>query len=357
MPLRNDETALGHHQSAMKKNKIKPFDFQFPDYRPRRIRSHAVLRSLLCETRFAPEQLIMPYFVRAGHGVKESITAMPGQFRFSPDTLLTELDSLAAGGVRALLLFGLTDSKDKKARGAYAKTGIIPQTIRAVKKKFPKLAVITDVCLCAYTSHGHCGLLNGRGEIDNDASLPVLAKMALAHAEAGADMVSPSDMMDGRIKVIRQVLDRRGFKSLPLMSYAAKYNSAFYGPFREAAHSAPGQGKNSPKDRKSYQMEPANREEALREIALDIREGADIVMVKPALAYLDILREAKERFHFPLAGYFVSGEYAMIKAAAEKGWLDEKQAVLEALTAVFRAGADTVITYHAKAAACWLNSR
>lgn len=316
-----------------------------------------MLRTMLCETRFTSDQLIMPYFVRSGRKVKETISSMPGQYRFSTDTLLNEIESLAASGVRVLLLFGLSDSKDDKASGSYAKTGIIPQTIRAVKKRFPELAVITDVCLCAYTSHGHCGLLNREGKIQNDDSLAVLAKMAVAHAEAGADMISPSDMMDGRIQAIRRELDANGFEDLPIMSYAAKYSSSFYGPFREAAHSAPKQsGRGSekmPKDRKGYQMDPANREEALREMALDIREGADIVMVKPALAYLDILREAKNTFQFPLAAYCVSGEYAMIKAAAEKGWLDEKQAVLEALTSIFRAGADTVITYHAKDAALW----
>jgi len=331
---------------------------EYPSYRPRRIRSNPVLRTMLRETRFTADQLIMAYFVRSGRKVKETILSMPGQYRFSPDTLLSEVESLVASGVKALLLFGLSNSKDEKASGAYAKTGIIPQTIRAVKKRFPELVVITDVCLCAYTSHGHCGLLSREGKIQNDVSLAVLAKMAAAHADAGADMISPSDMMDGRIQFIRRELDAKGFEDLPMMSYAAKYSSSFYGPFREAAHSAPKQsgrnGENIPKDRKGYQMDPANREEALREIALDIREGADIVMVKPALAYLDILREAKNTFQFPLAAYLVSGEYAMIKAAAEKGWLDEKQAVLEALTSIFRAGADTVITYHAKEAANWV---
>jgi porphobilinogen synthase len=338
---------------------MNPFNFEYPSYRPRRIRNNPVLRTMLRETRFTADQLVMPYFVRSGRKVKETISAMPGQYRFSPDSLLFEAESLAASGVRALLLFGLSDAKDDKASGAYAKTGIIPQTIRAVKKRFPDLMVITDVCLCAYTSHGHCGLLNREGKIQNDASLAVLAKMAVAHAEAGADMISPSDMMDGRIQAIRRELDAKGFEELPMMSYAAKYSSSFYGPFREAAHSAPGQVRgisNSPKDRKGYQMDPANREEALREIALDIREGADIVMVKPVLAYLDILREAKNTFQFPLAAYFVSGEYAMIKAAAEKGWLDEKQAVLETLASVFRAGADMVMTYHAKEAAGWMES-
>lgn len=333
---------------------------KYPDYRPRRIRSNPVLRRILRETRFTAEQLTMPYFVRSGRKVKETIDAMPGQYRFSPDTLLREMESLAASGVRSVLLFGLSDSKDEKASGSYAGTGIIPQTVRAVKKRFPELAVITDVCLCAYTSHGHCGLISRGGKIQNDASLSVLAKMALAHAEAGADMISPSDMMDGRIQAIRRELDKRGFEELPMMSYAAKYSSSFYGPFREAAHSSPGQGRGRlsvPKNRKGYQMDSANREEALREIALDIHEGADVVMVKPALAYLDILREAKNAFQFPLAAYFVSGEYAMIKAAAAKGWLDEKQAVLEALTSIFRAGADMVMTYHAKEAALWGKER
>jgi len=339
---------------------MNPFSSEYPTYRPRRIRNNPVLRTMLRETRFTADQLVMPYFVREGRKVKETISSMPGQYRFSPDTLLNEVESLAASGVKALLLFGLSENKDAKASGAYAKTAIIPQTIRAVKKRFPEMTVMTDVCLCAYTSHGHCGLLSREGKIQNDASLAVLAKMAAAHAEAGADLISPSDMMDGRIQFIRRELDAKGFEDLPMMSYAAKYSSSFYGPFREAAHSAPKQsgrnGENIPKDRKGYQMDPANREEALREIALDIREGADIVMVKPALAYLDILREAKDTFQFPLAAYMVSGEYAMIKAAAEKGWLDEKQAVLEALISIFRAGADLVLTYHAKEAADWSKS-
>lgn len=336
------------------KNKIQLFDFHFPAYRPRRIRSHAVLREMLKETRFSAAQLVMPYFVRAGRGVREPISAMPGQFRFSPDTLLPELAKLSKSGVRSVLLFGLADAKNEKASGAFAAAGVIPKTVRLIKKNFPELAVITDVCLCAYTAHGHCGLLDRRGKILNDASVDVLARMALAHAEAGADMVSPSDMMDGRIGGIRKVLDKKGFPELPILSYGAKYSSSFYGPFREAAHSAPAGGRNIPGDRKGYQMDPANREEALREIALDIREGADMVMVKPALAYLDILREAKDKFQFPLAAYFVSGEYSMIKAAAQKGWLDERLAVMEALTAVFRAGADLVMTYHAQDAAGWL---
>ncbi len=343
---------------------------QFPEYRPRRMRSSEALRRLLCETRFSPNQLIMPYFVREGRKVKEPINAMPGQFRFSPDTLSAAVEPLVRSGVKSILLFGIAEAKDAKAGASASKNGVVQKAIREIKKRFPDLLVMTDVCLCAYTSHGHCGLLNVQNRIDNDATLPVLARMALSHADAGADMISPSDMMDGRIRAIRQMLDQKGFENLPVMSYAAKYSSSFYGPFREAAHSAPGSSKRqiskmitrtgalttAPKDRKTYQMNPANREEALREIALDIQEGADIVMVKPALAYLDILREAKDMFHFPLAAYMVSGEYAMIKAAAEKGWIDERSAVLESLVSIFRAGANTVITYHAQAAAGWLEN-
>ncbi len=314
------------------------------------------MRRLFQETHVSKSQLIMPYFVREGRGVKEPILSMPGQFRFSSDALLREAESLQKAGVKALLLFGLTEDKDKKASKAFLKTGIVPKTVREVKKRFPELLVITDVCLCAYTSHGHCGLLNADGHIENDASLPVLAKTALSHAEAGADMVAPSDMMDGRVGAIRRMLDENGLKQTAILSYSAKYNSSFYGPFREAAHSAPVFAKKIPKDRKTYQMNPANRAEALREIELDIREGADMVMVKPALCYLDILREARDRFNFPLAAYLVSGEYAMIKAAAQKGWLDERAAVLETLTACMRAGANTVLTYHAKDIAGWLSN-
>ncbi len=251
---------------------------QFPDYRPRRARQSEAMRRLFCETRVSKDQLIMPYFVREGRGVKEPIAAMPGQFRFSPDTLLREVEQLQKAGVRALLLFGLPSVKDEKASKASAPSGVVQKTVRALKKNFPDLLVISDVCLCAYTRHGHCGLLNAKGEIENDASLPVLARTALSHAEAGADMVAPSDMMDGRVRAIRSLLDQKGFKQTAILSYSAKYSSSFYGPFRDAAHSAPISHSKIPKDRKTYQMNAANRAEALREIFLDIEEGADMVM-------------------------------------------------------------------------------
>lgn len=338
---------------------------KFPDYRPRRMRQSEVLRRLVRETRLSLDQLVMPYFVREGSHVKEEIDAMPGQYRFSVDTILAELEELEESGIRAILLFGIPSQKDENATSAWSGEGIVSRAVREIKRRFPTLAVVTDVCLCAFTSHGHCGIINERGEIDNDASLDILAKAALSHAEAGADMVAPSDMMDGRIRRIREVLDGRGFKNLSILSYAAKFASAFYGPFRDATHSAPNPSpypsplggeegvRGIPADRKSYQMDPANREEALREIALDIEEGADMVMVKPALAYLDVLREAKEAFRFPLAAYAVSGEYAMVKAAAQKGWIDEKKVVLEMMTSLARAGADTLITYHTKQIALW----
>ena len=335
---------------------MKSCNAQYPQYRPRRARASEALRRLFQETHVAKSQLIMPYFVREGRGVKEPILSMPGQFRFSSDTLLREAESLQKAGVSALLLFGLPEAKDDKASKASSKSGIVQKTVRELKKRFQDLLVITDVCLCAYTHHGHCGLLNAAGAVENDASLPVLARTALSHAEAGADMVAPSDMMDGRVGAIRRMLDENGMKQAGILSYSAKYSSAFYGPFRDAAHSAPISGKKIPKDRKTYQMNPANRAEALREIELDIQEGADMVMVKPALSYLDILREARDRFDFPLAAYLVSGEYAMIKAAAQKGWLDERAAVMETLMACVRAGANTVLTYHAKDISGWISS-
>lgn len=324
---------------------------KFPQYRPRRMRQNEALRRLVRENRFSLDQLVMPYFVRNGRNVKEEIETMPGQFRFSPDKLLHEIEELQQAGIQSILLFGLPDQKDEKASEAWSKQGIIQQTVREIKKNFKNLCVITDVCLCAYTNHGHCGVLNAQGEIENDSSLKILAETALSHAEAGADIVAPSDMMDGRIQAIRNLLDLKGFQNTPIMSYAAKYASAFYGPFRDAAHSAPSMG-----DRKSYQMDPSNRAEALREIASDIQEGADIVMVKPALAYLDVIREAATTFQFPLAAYAVSGEYSMIKAAAEKGYLDEKKVVLEILLSLIRAGSNIVISYHAKQVGEWNNS-
>ena len=332
---------------------------EYPFYRPRRLRRSEVLRRLMRETRFSLDQLIMPYFVCEGTSVKEPIAAMPGQYRFSIDQLLIELEALVQLGVHAILLFGIPSQKDLQATDAWSKDGIIQSAIPEIKRRFKDLLVITDVCLCAYMSHGHCGIINARGEVDNDGSLKLLSHVALSLAEAGSDMVAPSDMMDGRVRAIRETLDEKGFQDIPVMSYAAKYASAFYGPFREAAKSAPqtdfllDQAPRIPKDRKSYQIDPPNRDEALREIAMDIKEGADMVMVKPALAYLDIIREASKTFCFPLAAYAVSGEYAMVKAAAERGMIDEKSAVIEMMTAMARAGATALITYHAKQIAVW----
>ena len=322
---------------------------KFPRYRARRMRHSVGLRKLIRETELSLSQLVMPYFVKEEGEAKEAIESMPGQFRWKPEALLGELEEIQELGLGAILLFGLPSQKDDSGQSACDPKGIVPETVRLIKKNFPELVVITDVCLCAYTAHGHCGVVNEKGEIDNDASLKILQKIALSHAAAGADLVAPSDMMDGRVKTVRRSLDHEGFESVGILSYAAKYASAFYGPFREAAHSAPQFG-----DRKSYQMDPANREEALREIHLDIEEGADMVMVKPALAYLDVIREAKEKFHFPIAAYNVSGEYAMVKAAAQAGWVDEKAVTLEILTAIRRAGAQVILTYHAKEIAQWI---
>lgn len=321
----------------------------FPSHRPRRMRRTQGLRNLTRETHFSLSQLVAPYFVKQDIEGKEAIRSMPGQFRWSPDGLQAELEEIQDLGLGSILLFGLPTDKDESGRASHdAKRGIVQETLRLIKKNFPDLVVMTDVCLCAYTSHGHCGIANPKGEIDNDASVQALQKIALSHAEAGADIVAPSDMMDGRVRAIREILDQNKFESTGILSYAAKYASAFYGPFREAADSAPSFG-----DRKSYQMDPANREEAMREIELDIHEGADMVMVKPALAYLDVIAEAKRRFAFPLAGYSVSGEYAMIKTASEAGFLDEKKAAIETLTAIRRAGAQVILTYYAKQISLW----
>ena len=306
------------------------------------------MRALVRETELSVRHLVMPLFVREGRGLRRAIGAMPGQFQFSVDEAVKEARQAFDLGVPAVILFGIPDKKDEHASGAYARDGIIPRTVRVLKKAVPKLIVVADVCLCEYMSHGHCGVVR-RGKIDNDATLPLLAKAAVAYAGAGADIVAPSDMMDGRVAAIRAALDRAGHVETPIMSYAAKFASAFYGPFREAAESAPRFG-----DRKSYQMDCANGDEALREVALDIAEGADIVMVKPALAYLDLVRRVKERFGCPVAVYNVSGEYAMIKAAAANGWLDEKAVVLEMMTAFRRAGANVILTYWAKDLAGWL---
>jgi porphobilinogen synthase len=325
---------------------------QFPVIRPRRLRQSSALRRLVCETRLSVEQLVLPLFVRGGRRLRQPIGAMPGVFQLSPDELLREASRAHALGVPAVLLFGIPDRKDDRASGAYARNGIVQQAIRLLKKELPDLLVITDVCLCEYMSHGHCGLVHAGphgATILNDPTLKLLARTAVSHAAAGADMVAPSDMMDGRVRAIREELDRSGFTDTPIMSYAAKFASAFYGPFREAAESTPKFG-----DRRSYQMDAANANEALREVALDIAEGADIVMVKPALAYLDIIYRVKTEFGYPTAAYAVSAEYSMIKAAGAKGWIDERAVMMESLLAMRRAGADILITYAAVEAARWL---
>jgi porphobilinogen synthase len=321
---------------------------KFPQLRLRRLRRTERLRELVQENRVDISDLVYPIFVVEGRGIKQEVSAMPGIFRFSPDQLPPEIEEIAGLKIPAVLLFGIPEHKDEVGSSAYDPQGVIPQAVKTIKHSAPKLLVITDVCLCEYTSHGHCGVVVG-DQIDNDQTLPLLAKIALSHAEAGADIVAPSDMMDGRVKAVREVLDANGFQHLPILSYAAKYASAFYGPFREAAESAPQFG-----DRRSYQMDYHNLREALREIEQDINEGADIIMIKPALAYLDVLRQARNTFNYPLAAYNVSGEYAMVKAAADQGWLDEKQVVMEILTAIKRAGADIILTYHAKDVARWL---
>jgi porphobilinogen synthase len=325
---------------------------RFPAYRPRRLRQSSALRRLVAETRLSVDQLVLPLFVRPGRKLRRPVAAMPGVFQLSPDELLREASSACELGVPATLLFGILGRKDEKASGAYARDGIVQQTVRLLKKELPELLVITDVCLCEYMSHGHCGVVHRSktaAHVLNDPTLKLLARTAVSHAEAGADIVAPSDMMDGRVQAIRQALDGAGFHDTPIMSYAAKFASAFYGPFREAADSVPRFG-----DRRSYQLNPANVTEALREVALDIQEGADIVMVKPALAYLDVLYRVKTEFGYPTAAYAVSAEYSMIKAAAGKGWIDEKAITLESLLALRRAGADILITYAAKDAARWL---
>lgn len=321
---------------------------EFPRLRLRRLRRNEALRALIRETKVDAGDLIYPLFVVEGNKLKQEIASMPGQYRLSSDLLPKEVEEIAKLGIPAIILFGVPQKKDEVGSSAYHPKGVIQQAIRAIKKATPELLVITDVCLCEYTSHGHCGVVVD-GDVDNDKTLELLAKTALSHAEAGADMVAPSDMMDGRVKAIRQMLDGNGFQNTPVMAYAAKYASAFYGPFREAAESAPQFG-----DRRSYQMDPPNWREALREVEQDIAEGADIVMVKPALPYLDVIRKVHDTFNYPLAAYSVSGEYAMVKAAAQQGWLDEKRIVLEMLTAIKRAGADIIITYYAREAARWL---
>ena len=322
----------------------------FPDQRLRRTRRTAALRGLVRETRLSPENFIYPIFVTAGEDVKNPIASMPGIFQLSINHAVAEAQRAYSLGIPGVLLFGIPDEKDEAASGAYDAEGIVQLATRAIKDAMPDLLVVTDVCLCEYMSHGHCGVVEANtGEILNDVSLELLARTAASQAEAGADIVAPSDMMDGRVAAIRAELDREGFENTPIMAYAAKYASAFYGPFREAADSAPQFG-----DRRSYQMDPANAREALVETSLDIEEGADIVMVKPALPYLDVLRRVRDTTDLPVAAYNVSGEYSMIKAAAGNGWLDEERAVMEALTGIKRAGADIIISYHAPDVAEWL---
>mgnify|MGYP000308418924 CR=1 FL=1 len=310
--------------------------------RPRRLRGGETIRKMVRETRMDKSSLIYPMFVQEGTGREDEIPSMPGQFRYTLDRLPYELERLAKAGVGSVMLFGIPDHKDEIASQAYAQDGIVQRALQVGKEKFPELYYITDVCLCEYTSHGHCGMLCGH-EVENDSTLDLLAKTALSHVQAGADMVAPSDMMDGRVLAIRRMLDKNGHKEIPIMSYAVKYASAFYGPFREAADSAPAFG-----DRKSYQMDPHNLQEAIREAELDIQEGADILMVKPGMAYLDVLYALKERFPYPIATYSVSGEYAMIKAAGMAGYVDEAALVCESAVCMYRAGADLLITYFAK---------
>ena len=309
--------------------------------RPRRLRTSDSLRRMVRETRISPESLIWPIFVAEGEGIYEEIPSLPGQYHYSPDQLYRMVERARAHGVSRVILFGLPKEKDEIGSGAWAEDGIVQQGIRKIKELAPEMYVITDVCMCEYTSHGHCGILCGC-DVDNDQTLVRLAEIAVSHAQAGADMVAPSDMMDGRVAAIRGALDQNGFTNVPIMSYAAKYASTFYGPFRDAAGSAPSFG-----DRRSYQMDPHNGREAMRECALDVAEGADILMIKPALAYLDLVYQCKQRFDLPVAAYAVSGEYAMVKAAAKAGWIDEYGVMCESAVSIFRAGADILITYYA----------
>jgi porphobilinogen synthase len=323
----------------------------FPAQRLRRTRRTAAMRGLVRETQLSPSEFVYPIFVTVGEDVRNPVSSMPGVFQLSINHAVAEAKRVHALGIPAILLFGIPDEKDEAGSGAYDPEGIVQLATRAIKEAVPELIVITDVCLCEYMSHGHCGVVEkDTGQILNDLSLELLARTAASQAEAGADIVAPSDMMDGRVAAIRSELDREGFENTPIMAYAAKYASAFYGPFREAAESAPAFG-----DRRSYQMDPANAREALLEVGLDVEEGADIVMVKPALPYLDVVRRVKETTNLPVAAYSVSGEYAMIKAAAQNGWLDERTVVLEALTGIKRAGADIIITYYAPDVARWLS--
>ncbi|OGQ62604.1 MAG: delta-aminolevulinic acid dehydratase [Deltaproteobacteria bacterium RIFCSPLOWO2_02_FULL_55_12] len=317
----------------------------FPIYRPRRLRKTETLRRMVRQTTLSPDDFIFPLFVTYGKGVKKEIKSMPGHYQISVDNLKKEAKGIKALGIPSVILFGIPEHKDEEGTSAFNQHGPVQEAIKAIKSAAPELSVITDVCMCEYTSHGHCGIIRNK-DVDNDATLDLLCKEAISHAQAGADMVAPSDMMDGRVGAIRDALDENGFPNPPVMAYSAKYASAFYGPFRDAAESTPKFG-----DRRSYQMDPGNSDEALRETALDIEEGADIVMVKPALPYLDIIRRIKDEFGYPVAAYNVSGEYSMIKAAAERGWLDGDRAMMESLTSIKRAGADMILTYFAKDAA------
>ena len=322
----------------------------FPTTRLRRLRRTAVLRRMFRETELSASDFIYPLFIVEGENVKKEISSMPSQFQLSIDNVLRECEELLGLGVGSVILFGIPNEKDEAGSGAYAADGIIQKATRAIKSRFPEMVVVTDVCLCEYTSHGHCGVVED-GYVNNDKTLELLVREAVSHAESGADIIAPSDMMDGRIGAIRGALDDGDFAHIPIMAYSAKYSSAFYGPFREAAESAPQFG-----DRKTYQMDFGNSDEALREIALDIQEGADIVMVKPALSYLDVIRRTKDQFNMPIAAYNVSGEYSMIKAAAERGWIDGERIMMEVLTSIKRAGADVIITYFAKEAAALLRT-
>ncbi len=328
--------------------RVLPDDFAMPAFRPRRLRASQAMRDLVSETRLDVKSLIYPLFITEGHDIKNEVGSMPGVYQWSTDRLAGEVREIASLGIPAVLLFGLPEKKDELATEAYRSDGIVQRAIATIKEYAPQLMVVTDVCLCEYTSHGHCGIVEG-GQVLNDPTLELLARTALSHVEAGADMVAPSDMMDGRVGAIRRTLDAAGHESVPIMAYSAKYASAFYGPFREAADSAPQFG-----DRRGYQMSPTNAREALREVELDIQEGADLVMVKPALAYLDVIARVRDAVKLPVAAYNVSGEYSMVKAAAKQGWLDEKRTALEILTAIKRAGADVIITYFAKDLVRWL---
>ncbi len=322
----------------------------FPIYRPRRLRSNENLRRLVRETHLSVDDLIYPMFVVHGQDTANEITSMPGCYQYSVDRLVEAAKELVSLGIPGTILFGIPENKDSHGSEAYADDGIIQQAVRAIKDTVPDLLVITDVCLCEYTDHGHCGIIED-GEVQNDPTLDLLVQESVSHAQAGADVIAPSDMMDGRVGAIRYALDEEGYENIPIMAYSAKYASAFYGPFRDAAESAPQFG-----DRRSYQMDPANSEEALREVTLDIEEGADIVMVKPALSYLDVISQVKAEFQMPVAAYNVSGEYSMIKAASQNGWIDEKRVALEVLTSIKRAGADIILTYFAKSVVEWLEN-